>query len=95
MKSAAIAALLGALSFAAPAWADHNHGHNDEHAAHAHQAISQERALEIAAAQGVASVREVEIDDGAWKVEGRTAEGREIEVEIDMHTGAVRKREIS
>jgi uncharacterized membrane protein YkoI len=55
--------------------------------------ITQERAIEIAREHGVAVVREVEIDGGNWKVEGRTAEGREIEVEINAQTGAMVKRE--
>ncbi len=88
--------LLTAFVFAAitPALAHHTEDH-DEHGAHQHQhAISQERAVEIAREQGVASVREVEMDDGNWKVEGSTAEGRRIEVEINPDTGAVVKREI-
>lgn len=83
-----------AVAFAAPAFADHRGGHDDDghHAGHAQ--ITQERALEIAREQGVASVREVEIDDGNWKVEGSTAQGQRIEVEINAHTGAVVKREL-
>ena len=45
-------------------------------------------------AQGVAHVRESRLRRGVWKVEGHTADGREIEVEIDAHSGEVVKREV-
>jgi uncharacterized membrane protein YkoI len=83
------------LAAATPALA-HRHG-GDDHSQHQQQqqtAISQERAVEIAREQGVATVREVKMDDGAWKVEGTTSEGRRIEVEINPQTGAVVKREL-
>ena len=82
-----------ALAAATPALA-HRHG-GDDHSQHQQQAaISQERAVEIAREQGVATVREVKMDDGNWKVEGTTSEGRRIEVEINPQTGAVVKREL-
>ena len=86
--------LASALAFAAatPALA-HRHG-GDDHAQHQQHAISQERAVEIAREQGVATVREVEMDDGNWKVEGTTSEGRRIEVEINPQNGVVVKREL-
>lgn len=85
----ALAAVLGA---AAPALAHHTAEH--EEGAPQHAAIAQTRALEIAQAQGVAHVRESRLRRGVWKVEGHTAEGREIEVEIDAHSGEVTKREV-
>ncbi len=97
MKAIILAAAMAA--FAAPAFAHHQQGHGDdsppataEHGAHA--IISHERALEIARNQGVATVREIDMDDGRWKVEGSTREGRAIEIEIDAHSGAVLKREL-
>jgi uncharacterized membrane protein YkoI len=45
-------------------------------------------------ANGVVSVREVDLEkNDEWKVEGRDAEGREIEVELSAHDGKVRKVE--
>jgi uncharacterized membrane protein YkoI len=87
------AALLGFTLTAAPALA-HRHGDEERSAPTSHAAISQQRALEIAAEQGVVRVREVELRRGVWKVEGYTAQGQQIEVEIDPHSGAVVKREL-
>jgi uncharacterized membrane protein YkoI len=92
MLRSSLLAVATLLCTAAPALADHGRG-GDEAATHAHAAIPQARALEIAAAQGVARVREVELRRGVWKVEGFTAQGRAVEVEIDAHSGEVVKRE--
>jgi len=52
------------------------------------------KAIEIAMANGMASVREVELEDGdRWKVEGRDAAGRELEIELSGHDGKVLKVE--
>jgi len=53
--------------------------------------VTAERAIQIAREAGVATVREVECDDGVWEVDGRDAAGREIEVEIDPQSGRVLK----
>lgn len=71
---------------------DHNHAAQQNSATQT--AISQARALEIAAEQGIAHIHEIELRRGVWKVEGHTAEDRPIEVEIDPQTGAIVKREI-
>ena len=92
MVRSALLAVAASLCVTAPAFADHGRG-GDEAATHVHAAVPQARALEIAAAQGVARVREVELRRGVWKVEGFTAQGRAIEVEIDAHSGEVVKRE--
>ncbi len=55
--------------------------------------ISAEDAIRIAQENGVASVTEVDRDDGKWEVEGRDADGREIEVDVDATSGAVLKVE--
>jgi uncharacterized membrane protein YkoI len=58
------------------------------------QTISIEEAIAIAREAGVVTVEEVDLDDGReWEVEGRDAQGREIEVDIDARTGAVIKVE--
>lgn len=97
MKIALAAAGALALLWGGPALADrggHDHHRASEQSDATQTAISQARALEIAAEQGVAHVHEVELRDGVWEVEGHTAEDRRIEIEIDPRTGAVVKREI-
>jgi uncharacterized membrane protein YkoI len=81
-----------ACILAAPAWADHRGGHDHRNHPASVAAISQERAIEIAREQGVATVDEIKLDDGLWEIEGRTEQGRRIEVEIT--NGAVVKREL-
>ncbi len=85
-------ALMAAFGVTAPALAHHTAEHEEGAAQHA--VIPQARALEIATAQGVAHVIESRLRRGLWKVEGHTAEGREIEIEIDAHSGEVVKREV-
>jgi uncharacterized membrane protein YkoI len=80
------------IALASPAFADRR-GHDDR-AQNVQAAVSQERALEIAREQGVATVREVELEDGNWKIEGFTESGQAIEVEINAQSGAVVKREL-
>lgn len=55
--------------------------------------VRAERAIEIARGAGVAVVEDLDCDDGRWEVEGRDANGREIEVRIDPRTGRVLKVE--
>lgn len=47
------------------------------------------QAIEIAQGAGLVREKEVECDDGLWEVEGWTASGHEIEVEIDPRTGRI------
>ncbi len=53
--------------------------------------ITAEQAAEIARKNGMATVEEIDRDDGKWEVEGRQDNGREIEIDIDMATGKVIK----
>ena len=46
-------------------------------------------AQDIAVGNGVISIRKIEFDDGAWKVEGRDREGRRVEMKIDPSTGEI------
>lgn len=55
--------------------------------------ITAEDAIRIARDNGVATVMEVDRDDGKWEIEGRDGDGREIEVDIDATSGAVLKIE--
>lgn len=66
----------------------------DDQAKAAGFAIDHMKAIEIAKANGVVTVREVDLEDnGEWKVEGRDASGREIEVELSARDGKVREVE--
>jgi uncharacterized membrane protein YkoI len=57
-------------------------------------AINHLQAIEIAKANGIVTVREIDLEDeDEWKVEGRNAEGRGIEVELSARDGKVRKVE--
>lgn len=87
--ASACALCLGGAAFAERS--DHDQHHETQSV---QPAISQARALEIAAEQGVAHVHEVELRRGVWEVEGHTADDRAIEVEIDPQTGAIVKREV-
>ncbi len=51
--------------------------------------VSVEEAIRIANQQGLVSVEKIERDDDEWEIEGRDAQGRKIEVEIDATTGEV------
>lgn len=55
--------------------------------------VSPEQAMQIARNEGIVNVEEVDRDNGYWEVEGRDAQGREIEVKIDFRTGEVLKVE--
>jgi uncharacterized membrane protein YkoI len=52
--------------------------------------ISVDQAIEIARANGMVRVTEVEFDDDEWEIEGRDYRGREMEIEIDAYTGRVK-----
>lgn len=55
--------------------------------------IAIEDVIRIARENGVAEFRELELDDGRWEVEGRTVDGRRIEVDIAASDGRVIKTE--
>ena len=55
--------------------------------------ITIEDARRIAAENGIASIREIELDDGKWEIEGADAAGRKHEMEIDARSGKVVKME--
>jgi uncharacterized membrane protein YkoI len=41
--------------------------------------------------RGIVRLKEIELDDGIWEVEGRDANGREIEMEVEARTGRIIK----
>jgi uncharacterized membrane protein YkoI len=51
--------------------------------------ITIEEVIAIARDNGMETFREVERDDGRWEVEGRDADGRELEIYIHAETGEV------
>ena len=66
----------------------------DEQAKAAGYHIMHGKAVEIAKANGLVTVREVELEHGAnWKVEGRDANGVKLEIELSGHDGKIVKIE--
>ncbi|MGX9962802.1 PepSY domain-containing protein [Roseomonas sp. F4] len=51
------------------------------------------RAIEVARGAGVVRIDKAECDDGLWEVEGRDAQDRKIEVDVDPRDGRVVKVE--
>ncbi len=51
--------------------------------------VSRATAVDIARAQGMQDVLQVEARRGVWRVEGRDREGHRLVVEVDGITGAV------
>jgi len=51
--------------------------------------IGRQQARRIAAASGVVRVKEIELDDGKWEIEGTDGAGRKIEIDIDARSGKV------
>ena len=43
--------------------------------------------------KGIVKIKEVELDDGIWEVEGTDASGHEIEMKVDAASGAILKLE--
>ncbi len=43
--------------------------------------------------KGIMKIKEVELDDGIWEVEGTDASGHEIEMKVDAASGAIVKLE--
>lgn len=62
----------------------------DERAVSRSLHVSRSQAMEIARKEGVVKFEEIDLDDGdEWEIEGRGADGREIEMEISGHTGKI------
>ncbi|HWL05107.1 MAG TPA: PepSY domain-containing protein [Xanthobacteraceae bacterium] len=55
------------------------------------QQITIDQARKIAETNGMATIRSIELDDGKWEVEGRDAQNRKREMEIDARTGQIVK----
>lgn len=56
--------------------------------------ISREQAIDIASQKGMVHVLEIELDDGEWEIEGCTADGREVEIDVHSRTGEILKYDL-
>lgn len=56
--------------------------------------ISREQATEIASQKGMVHVLDIELDDGEWEIEGCTADGRELEIDLHSRTGDILKYDL-
>lgn len=41
--------------------------------------------------KGIVTIKEIELDDGVWEVEGRDASGHKIEIKVDAESGEIVK----
>ena len=53
--------------------------------------VSIEDVRAMAFDRGIVRLKEVELDDGVWEVEGKDAYGHEIEMEVEARTGRIIK----
>ena len=53
--------------------------------------VSIEEVRDMAFDKGFVKIKEIELDDGVWKVEGKDATGHELEMEVDAASGAIIK----
>jgi hypothetical protein len=85
MKTLVIAAALTTTALVSTAYADDRH---DPHCGNVQidKWMSEAQVRERATALGI-EVREVDIDDGCYEVEGRNKDGRRIEVRFHPETG--------
>lgn len=65
----------------------------DDQAKSRNVAISRQQAMTIAESNGMVSVHEIDLDDDEWELEGRQANGREIEIDISIKDGSVKSVE--
>jgi uncharacterized membrane protein YkoI len=56
-------------------------------------AVSLEQATKIARDAGLVVIREIELDDGKWQVEGRNQTGERRELHIDASSGKTLRNE--
>lgn len=90
IRSALLAMLIFGAGFASASAGEIK---KDKDEADRRLAVSEHEAAEIAAAEGVAEIREIKVKRGQWKIEGTDADGRKIEIVIDGDSGEVVKFE--
>jgi uncharacterized membrane protein YkoI len=88
LKSALTMAMIGFVAVAAgwPAYAQAPQ-------ASPNPAVSLEKATKIAREAGLVMIREIELDDGKWEVEGRNQAGERRELHIDASSGKMLRNE--
>jgi len=97
----AISLIAGSLALAGAAYASEQNtpkgSHHESHATvdtrSAAASLPVAAVLEKLAAQGYGGFTEIELDDSKYELEGRDAEGREVEIDVDARTGAILKAE--
>ncbi len=100
MLAAAATLTLGAGAAALPAFADDDDMHParlqrlDDRATQRGLNISLQEAMDIARANGMARITDVDLDDDEWEIEGRTADGREIDIDISARDGRIKDLDI-
>ena len=57
----------------------------------AQKSVTVEDVRTIALDKGIVEIKEIELDDGVWEVEGWDPDGRKVEMDVDARTGAVIK----
>ena len=55
--------------------------------------ITVDEARDIALVDGVVAIRKIEFDEGLWKIYGRDAAGRRVEMKIDPRSGQIAQLE--
>jgi hypothetical protein len=55
------------------------------------QPVNIDEVRDMAFELGIVKLKEIELDDGVWEVEGKDARGREIEMEVEAVTGRIIK----
>jgi uncharacterized membrane protein YkoI len=53
--------------------------------------VSVDDVRNMALDRGVTKIKEIELDDGVWELEGWDATGHEIEMKVDARSGAIIK----
>ena len=59
----------------------------------AQKSVTVEDVRAIAFDKGIVEIKEIELDDGLWEVEGWDPDGRKVEMKVDAGPGAVVKIE--
>jgi uncharacterized membrane protein YkoI len=55
------------------------------------QRLSIDDVRNMALARGVVTIKEIELDDGIWEVQGRDAGGHKVEMKVDALSGEIVK----
>jgi uncharacterized membrane protein YkoI len=55
------------------------------------QPVEIDEVRDMAFERGIVKLKEIELDDGIWEVEGKDARGRKIEMEVEADTGRIIK----